>query len=318
MTLRSFTLLGRWVMGITLWIAADGMAASADTTSAVPMPVRTIAPGVYVYVGRHEEATPHNLGATGNMGFIVGGESVAVVDTGGSARAGARLREAVRAVTHLPIRFVINTHVHPDHVMGNAAFAGDEPEFIGHRNLQRALVARGEYYLERLRESLGAAAAGTRIIPPTRIVDTEVTIDLGGRELNLVAHPAAHTDNDLTVFDAATGTLWTGDLLFVERIPVVDGSLKGWLEGTARLRATGAAHVVPGHGHPPPDALAAFDAQDGYLRKLLTEIRIIIARGEPIEHAVASVGRSEAEKWALFEDYNARNVVTAFTELEWE
>ncbi len=283
-----------------------------------PLPLSEIAPGVYLYVGPHEEAASGNLGAIGNMGFVVGSESVAVIDTGGSARAGARLRQALRVVTPLPIRFVINTHVHPDHVMGNAAFAEDAPDYIGHRNLERALAARADHYLERLRDALGPAAAGTRVVPPTRAVDHETTIDLGGRELVLFAHPAAHTDNDLTVFDAETGTLWAGDLLFVERVPVVDGSLKGWLDAMAALRDRRIARIVPGHGHPPDAAAAAIDAQERYLRTLLTEIRQVIADGGPIERAVATVGGAERRHWALFDSYHPRNVVTAFTELEWE
>ena len=282
------------------------------------LPVTEVAPGVYVAMGVHEEASTDNLGAIGNVGFIVGGEAVAVIDTGGSALAGQQLRQAVRAVTGLPIRFVVNTHVHPDHIMGNAAFVADAPQFIGHRNLPRAIAARGEHYLRRLREDLGPAADGTQLIPPTRTVDSMAEIDLGGRVLRLTAYPAAHTDTDLSVLDVATSVLWTGDLLFIDRIPVVDGSLRGWLAASSDLRGAEAVHLVPGHGPPTAEGNAAFDAQERYLRTILTEIRALIAQGGSMEQAVETVGASERNRWVLFDAYHPRNVVTAYAEIEWE
>ncbi len=280
--------------------------------------VSEIAPGVYVAVGAHEEVSKENLGHIGNVGFVVGSESVAVIDTGGSARAGTQLRRAVRAVTELPIRFVVNTHVHPDHIMGNAAFVGDGPQFIGHRNLPRAIAERGSHYLRRLHEELGPAAEGSRLLPPAVTVDDVVDLDLGGRVLRLKAFPPAHTDTDLTVFDVKTAVLWTGDLLFIERLPVIDGSLKGWLSVTEELRRTEATLLVPGHGPPTASGDVALDAQERYLRAMLAEIRAVIARGGSIEQAVETVGASERNNWVLYDSYNPRNVVTAYTELEWE
>ena len=95
------------------------------------------------------------------------------------------------------------------------------------------------------------------MVPPTLLVEDRLELELGGRRLVLEAEPTAHTDNDLCVLDARTGTLWLADLLFMERVPVIDGSLLGWLDVLAALRARPAARVVPGHGPvsapgPPP------------------------------------------------------------------
>src|SRR4029077_15757162 len=100
--------------------------------------------------------------------------------------------------------YVINTHVHPDHVFGNAAFADDHPEFIGHARLADAMRSRGPNYLKALRRDLGDVAERTAIVLPTRTIATTAEVDLGGRILTLRAWPTAHTDTDLTVLDPAT------------------------------------------------------------------------------------------------------------------
>jgi glyoxylase-like metal-dependent hydrolase (beta-lactamase superfamily II) len=161
-------------------------------------------------------------------------------------------------------------------------------------------------------------AEGSVIIQPTRVFDTTMEIDLGGRVLRLTAHRPAHTDNDVSVFDQETGTLWAGDLIFMDRVPALDGSLLGWLAALAELRRTPAVRVVPGHGPVSarwPDALAA---EERYLALLRDQIRRVLRQGGTIERAVATAGQEERDRWQLFDDYNARNVTTAFHELEWE
>lgn len=285
--------------------------------SAAPFPMIEVAPGLHVRQGVHEEATPENQDGIANIGFVIGAEAVAVLDPGGSRADGERLRASIRTRTGLPIRYVVMTHLHPDHVFGAVAFADDRPVFVGHARMAGMLVQRGEFYRNGLADALGLEEAGDYAKPDLLVSDT-ASLDLGGRRLRVQAHPTAHTDNDLSILDEATGTLWLGDLLFVDRVPALDGSILGWLAQTRALRGSPATRAVPGHGPASVPWPGAAAPQERYLNELVRAVRAIIAHGGDIEQAVATVGEAERGRWALFDDYNGRNVTGAFKELEWE
>ncbi len=277
-----------------------------------------IADGVYVHQGVHEDVSAENRGDIANIGFIVGDDCVAVIDTGGSPAVGEVLRAEVEQRTDTPICYVINTHVHPDHVFGNQAFVDTGAEFIGHHRLAAQLSARGEYYREAMARMLDAGLDQDVIVPPDRAVDDKMELDLGGRVLRLEAMPTAHTDTDLVVVDQATGTLWLGDLLFVDRIPSLDGSLLGWLAVMDQLREIDAERVVPGHGPVSLNWPEAAADQQRYLETLRDQTRQVIDAGATIDQALQHVGRGERDAWLLFEEYHEGNVQAAFAELEWE
>jgi len=281
-------------------------------------PLVEVAPGVFAHQGETALMTRENLGGIANLGAIVGEEAVAVVDTGGSLLEGRAFLAALREKTQKPIRYVINTHAHPDHVFGNAAFAGPDVTFVGHKNLPRALAARGAHYLAAFRATMGDALDGVTIVEPTLTVADRMTLDLGGREIDLAAWRTAHSEADLTVLDKKTGTLFAGDLLFLQHVPVVDGSLLGFLEVADQLAAIKAERVVPGHGPMVAPWPKALDEERAYLTRLTADLRAAIKKGESVKNAAATAGGEEREKWRLFENYNARNATAGFAELEWE
>jgi quinoprotein relay system zinc metallohydrolase 2 len=302
---------------VPLIAVALTQSAHPESLEAGELEVETASPGVYVHYGQQAEMTPANAGDVANLGFVVGERCVAVIDTGGTYALGSALHRAIRRVTALPVCYVINTHVHPDHIFGNQAFVDDAPQFVGHVRLAESMRRRGPNYLNALFRDLGATAQGTTLVMPTLAVSNVESLELGGRRLSLRAWPTAHTDTDLTVLDEATGTLWLGDLLFVEHIPVVDGSLRGFLAVIGELKTLPARQAIPGHGRAGAWP-AAIVPEEAYLKRLLGDVRAALAARTPISKAVDSIDCDDAERWQLVDRFHKRNVTAAYTELEWE
>ena len=291
---------------------------AVSVAEAEPLKVNEVAPGVYVHQGIHEELDAGYHGDICNIGFVVGNNAVAVIDSGGTLKIGQQLREAIRKVTSLPIKFVINTHVHPDHIFGNAAFKEDQPKYIGHAKLPEAMERRREVYMRNNAAWLGEAFAGSEIVKPTQTVSDILDIDLGGRHLLLTAWPPAHTQADLSALDSATSTLWAGDLLFIERTPSMDGDTLSWLKLIPKLKAIEAKRVIPGHGPVTENWHEAFDNQEHYFQILLNDLRASIKKGIPMEKAMETAAASEKTRWKLFDTVNRRNVNILYPVLEWE
>ena len=295
----------------------------ATPAAALSVPAFTlteVAPGVFVHSGKQLALDAPGHDDIANIGFVAGKRCVAVIDTGGSVRVGRRLRSAIAQRTPLPICYVINTHVHVDHLLGNAAFRDSAAKFVGHAQLGDALIRSRDVFLKDYAADLDAPPSAAQIIGPqlSVAVGSDLELDLGDRRLTLHAWPKAHTDCDLSVYDRVSGTLWSGDLLFVARTPALDGSLKGWLSVIDVLAGMHVTRVVPGHGPVRADLPAALAPERRYLEDLLTGVRAQIAKGNPMQTAIKEVDPPEKTTWLLWDATHPRNVARAYQELEWE
>ncbi|MBX2813783.1 MAG: MBL fold metallo-hydrolase [Myxococcales bacterium] len=335
----------------TLSIAAEGQeSAATDWCSRygklAPLAAVEVASGVFLIEGQLEEVFASSHGHVANVTFIVGETGVAVIDTGANVKVGCRIHRTIRQHTNLPIRYVINTHVHLDHIFGNAAFVSDTPIFIAHEKFPTALAAKGRHYQARLEAKWDAPQP---IISPTRLVRRQKpmspkqqnrakskkddsgldsvqpgpaakrikSIVLGKRVLQLEALEKGHTDHDLLVLDVKTNTLVAGDVLFDTHCPVIDGSLLGWRQILTNLRSRRVSIFIPGHGSArrTPQAL---ENTDRYLARVETEVRVAVHKQLGMMKASLSLAQAESHRWKLCDIFHARNIISAYAELEWE
>ena len=295
--------------------------AQSILASSIQLNLIEVAPGIFVHQGKHLDIDESYQGDICNIGFIIGKDSVAVIDTGGSLLIGELLKKSIREKTSLPIKYVINTHVHLDHIYGNAAFNNPNTKFIGHKNLTQAMKFRKGFY-----ETLNLRYLNTPIeksiqIPPSILVkeNESKVFDLGERKIRVSAYETAHTDNDVTITDIKTGTLWAGDLLFIDRTPTIDGDIHGFIDVLAQLISLENINlVIPGHGPPTKNWQKAFKKVKNYFVILRDDIRNSISEDQGLREAMETVARSESKKWLLFDVQNARNINQVYPKLEWE
>lgn len=302
-------------LALALWLLG---AATPLTALAAQFEIQQVAAGVFVHFGRPLDLEAPGHDDIANIGFIIGTRCVAVIDTGGSVRIGRSLLAAIRQHTQTPICYIINTHVHVDHVLGNAAFTASHASFIGHVALPDAIARSRLYFLQHYPADLDPPASAGQIIAPDQRVQDRLELDLGGRRLQLQAWPVAHTDCDLTVLDESTLTLWTGDLLFRERLPAVDGDVDGWLAVIDEMARIPVKRAIPGHGPLATDLKSALVPERRYLRALLDGTRAAIDLGQSLPEAIDSVATSEKPHWLLWDSTQPRNVTRVYQRLEWQ
>ena len=309
------------------WLAdrpeLTGRGATCQPGDELPaLPLQEIASGLYVFLGEPVQLEQSANGHIANLGVVIGADSVAVIDSGVSRKQGQELYAAIRQLTDLPISHVILTHMHPDHALGTSVFKEAGAEIVGHAALPVALEYRAQTYLDNIAALYPPQQSiGTEIVLPDRTVADDDVIQLGDRELLLKAEGTAHTDNDLTVFDSKTETFFSGDLIFRELTPVVDGSLNGWLEWLEVAPSPMPRLIVPGHGRVAKRWESAVAPQTEFLTILRDATRAAIADGLPMSGAVSVISqslRSVEDGWNSFEQTAARDATAAYKELEWE
>lgn len=271
-----------------------------------------IAANSYVFIGQSEDFSARNGGNIVNTGFIVTDEGVVVIDTGPSRLYGLEMRKAIASVTPLPVVRVVNTHLHPDHVFGNQAFAEIEIEALPPTT--EALRALGEEYAANMYRLVGPWMKGTELRLPS-VAPPKASMRLGGHVLEIIAL-AGHSEADLVVLDHTAKVLWASDIVFLDRAPTTpNADVKSWLASLDAIEALDFETIVPGHGRPATDRRAIAQTRD-WLIWLDHTLNAAAGKGLTMTEAMALPMPERFKRLALAREEFVRSVAHLYPALE--
>lgn len=300
----------RWIALLLLW---------ASSAMAEPLKLQPVAPNVWFAQGDAALGSPENRNFISNAGVVVTPAGVVVIDALGSPALARSLLQAIRQITPQPVRYVVVTHYHADHIYGLQAFKAAGATIIAHeagRDYLQSDTAR-----QRLQASRKTLApwidAGTRLVPADRWIRDDTTLELGGERL-LIRHVGpAHTPEDLTVLVEGPRVLFAGDLAFRGRIPYVgQADSRGWIAALSRLINTVPSAIVPGHGPMSTQALDDLRTTRHYLQYLRDTMGRAAADLQPFDEAYAATDWSAFEALPLFGAANRMNAYNTYLLME--
>lgn len=228
-----------------------GLMLMTSWAHAVDVKFQAVAPNVYAYVGDTEGRTYDNEALNANIGLVVTPQGAVLIDSGASFQGARQIAEAARRVTPQPIKWVINTGGQDHRWLGNGYFKAQGAEIMAHANAEADMKARGPEHLSVNAAVLKEKMAGTEIVLPTRwLKDADTTLNLGGTTLQVVHRQGGHTPGDSMVWLPSSGVVFTGDVVYVDRILglISVSKTKTWVASFQALEALNPKIVVPGHG----------------------------------------------------------------------
>jgi glyoxylase-like metal-dependent hydrolase (beta-lactamase superfamily II) len=309
-------------------LAAEGSPTPAPLVATVDMPLSQVAPGVYFVQGQSALGSPANQNFISNAGFVVTRDEVVVIDALGSPPLARRLLAIIAKITPMPVKHVIVTHYHADHVYGLQVFHDAGATIIAHtlgRQYLNSDTARLRLLASR-QDLFPWIDDQTHLQPADQWVgvpdggghaDTELT--LGGTRFLLRPAGPAHTPEDLVIYLPDAGVLFAGDVVFRGRIPYVgEADSKGWIAGLDRLLLLKPKIIVPGHGPVSTDPQADLTLTRDYLQYLRTSMGAAARNMDPFETAYAHTDWSRFDKLPLFQVANRMNAYNTYLLMEQE
>ena len=303
------------------WLIVWCLFAATAQGAILPAPVQ-VSPHVWAWVGPYEGPSKANHGFRMNLGFVVGTDAVAVIDTGYTAAMAAEMVAAIKKITPLPIRFAINTNSQPHRFMGNDVFRQHGARIIAGAEAAQRMIKDGGDMLQGIAAVLELKDKPILPAPPDQLIAGQGSerISLGGGVTLAITHVGrAHTAGSLIVRVLPDRTVFAGDVLYAGRLLAIlpDGSVIGWIAAFERLRGIDAAVFVPGHGQPAP--LAAFEPPTlAYLNALKTHMDAAFKAGHDPSKAVKSFNAAPWRELVNFNELSDRNGALAYLESERE
>lgn len=299
------TLLGTLLLAVTSLSAFDYALKPVKVTS-----------DVHCFFGKPEIMDKVNNGNIVNSCYIDAGEGYVVVDTGPSYAYAESAYKAMKKIKSLPVKLVINTHIHDDHWLGNNYFTEQGITVLATDDFKvsadMSVPTRMQTYIS------SEAYAKTVPTMPSEMISSDTNLTIGNQKLQLlIAKHKAHTAKDMVVFLPKSKVLIAADLVFNDRLPSVrGGDISGWLSALDDLDKLGAVHVVGGHGNRTDKDAARMTRE--YFTQMRTEIRSAIAEGLSIDDTIKKVSMESYKKYKLYEGTHRQNVEASYRVLEWE
>lgn len=285
--------------------------------SAADLQAQKIADGIWAIVGEKLQRSPQNLANNATFGLVETADGAVLVDPGGSWNGAAALHRVIKDLTDAKVRYVVNTGGQDHRWLGNGYWKAQGAQVIASAAAVEDQAARGSMQLTMLAQLIGDGLKGTEPEQADIAFEEMHVLEFGGRRLE-IHHHAAHTPGDSFVWLPRDRVVFTGDIVYVERVlGVMDFSdSAAWLEAFAALEALEPRHIVPGHGSPTTLERARADTRD-YLLNLRQRMREHIDGGGDIIGAV-DVDQSAFSRLGNFESLAKRNAQTVFQQMEWE
>lgn len=286
---------------------------------------------VYYIVGTSGVPGANNEGHTSNAGFVVTNEGVVVFDALGTPALGYRLIQRIREVTNKPIKKVVVSHYHADHIYGLQAFKqhGDNPEVIAQRQalgyVGGSRATQGEAAqrrLEQRREALFPwVDQNTFLVPPDITFDKEYAFELGGLTFEIRHLGPAHAPADSIMLIKEPGVLFSGDVIYKGRIPFLDSpetDVRSWLKGLEYLASLKPAprYLIPGHGDADSDVTRSLAFTRDYIEFVINAMTKALKELKPFDQAYKDTDWSAYEKMPAFKASNRGNAYRIYLELE--
>jgi len=302
----------RLLCGLAFGLAGPALAAEAR--------FEPVADGVYAFVGDLGARTEGNEGLNANLGLVVTGSGAVLIDSGATFQGARQIHEAVRRVTSRPVRWVINTGGQDHRWLGNGYFQAQGAELIAHAAAEADMRNRGNDQLQALRRLLGPKAEGTTPVLPTRwIREDDARLVLGGVVFEFRHRGGAHTPGDMLVWLPAKRILFSGDVVYADRLlgvlPV--SNTRAWLATFAEIERLDPERIVPGHGRVCDLARARSDTRD-YLLALRAHMKKAVDDGTDLGAAVKSFDGRAFKRLLNAAELMPGNANRAYLELERE
>jgi len=240
----------RTIVSMLLFALASGALWAGTPVGEYKMSAKAVAPGVYaILTPARDFPNPENKGWNSNSAFVVTPDGVLLFDSGSSQTIGEALKQTIAKVTDKPVRWIVNSHGHGDHWLGNAAFRQSDPTIFASETVAARIRNEGEDWIARFNRMTNGATGESTVVVPNTLIRERTEKVLGGVRVAFIPSGDSHSPGDIVAWLPESRVLLTGDVVYSDRMPsTFDAKLQAWIKFLGELESLKPKVVVPGHG----------------------------------------------------------------------